>query len=248
VGQNIYDDESFFAAYALLPRSVDGLGAAPEWPTLRSMLPAIDGGRVLDLGCGYGWFCRWALEQGADRVVGVDLSERMLTKARASTSDARIEFERLDLDEIELPTAAFDLVYSSLTLHYVSDLSRLVEQIHACLTDRGVFVFSIEHPIFTAPTSPRFVTDDDGIAWRLDRYLDEGPRTTDWLAPGVVKQHRTTATYVGALIDAGFGLTHLVEWGPSADDIAEHPDWAHEVERPPFLLVGARRIWEDPNR
>ena len=62
--QNIYDDESFFAAYAQLPRSVDGLDGAGEWPRLRTLLPPIEGARVLDLGCGYGWFCRWAREAG----------------------------------------------------------------------------------------------------------------------------------------------------------------------------------------
>ena len=63
--QNIYDNEEFFAGYSRLPRSVEGLDGAPEWPALRAMLPELRGRRVLDLGCGFGWFCRWAREQGA---------------------------------------------------------------------------------------------------------------------------------------------------------------------------------------
>ena len=58
--QNIYDNESFFAVYSRLPRSVEGLDGAPEWPTLRAMLPEVSGRRAVDLGCGSGWFCRWA--------------------------------------------------------------------------------------------------------------------------------------------------------------------------------------------
>jgi 2-polyprenyl-3-methyl-5-hydroxy-6-metoxy-1,4-benzoquinol methylase len=61
--QNIYDDEVFFVGYSQLPRSIHGLDGAPEWPALRSMLPAFAGHRVLDLGCGFGWFSRWAREQ-----------------------------------------------------------------------------------------------------------------------------------------------------------------------------------------
>ena len=76
--QNIYDDEEFFAGYSRLRRSVEGLDGAPEWPALRALLPNLSGLKVLDLGCGFGWFCRWARQQGAARVLGIDVSERML--------------------------------------------------------------------------------------------------------------------------------------------------------------------------
>ena len=70
--QNIYDDPGFFAAYRQLRRSVEGLAGAPEWPSLRALLPDLTGLRVVDLGCGFGWFCRWARESGAAHVVGLD--------------------------------------------------------------------------------------------------------------------------------------------------------------------------------
>ena len=88
--QNIYDDPDFHAAYLRLPRSVAGLEGAPEWPNLRAMLPPIPGARVLDIGCGLGWFSRWARQAGAASVLGVDISARMLTGARAATADAAI--------------------------------------------------------------------------------------------------------------------------------------------------------------
>ena len=78
-------------------------------------------------------------------------------------------------------------------------------------------------------------------AWPVTGYLDEGPRSTDWLAKGVIKQHRTIATYVNLLIGEGLALSHLGEWGPSADQVAAHPEWANERQRPPFLLVACRR-------
>src|SRR5229473_805439 len=114
MAQNIYDNEEFFAGYARLPRSVQGLGGAPEWPSLRALLPNLRGAKVLDLGCGYGWFCRWAREAGASTVLGIDVSEKMLARARADTADAVIDYQRADLESVELPREAFDLVYSSL--------------------------------------------------------------------------------------------------------------------------------------
>jgi hypothetical protein len=55
-----------------------------------------------------------------------------------------------------------------------------------------------------------------------------------------VKYHRTVASYVNSLLAQGFHLVRLEEWGPNQEQIAEHPEWADEVHRPPFLLLAAR--------
>ena len=85
--QNIYDRPEFFDGYSRMDRSVRGLDGAPEWPAMRALLPDLRDKRILDLGCGFGWFARWAVEQGAASVLGVDLSENMLARARAETAD-----------------------------------------------------------------------------------------------------------------------------------------------------------------
>jgi hypothetical protein len=83
---------------------------------------------------------------------------------------------------------------------------------------------------------------DDGCEiWPVRRYSVEGERRTDWFANGVVKYHRTLATTINALIDAGFTLRRLEEFAPSARQIAERPELASEVERPMFALVVADR-------
>jgi SAM-dependent methyltransferase len=242
VTQNIYDDEKFFAGYSSLGRSVEGLAGAAEWPALQALLPDLRGRKVLDLGCGFGWFCRFAREQGAARVLGLDVSEKMLERARATTSDSAITYVRADLECLDLPEDAFDLAYSSLALHYIVDLAGLLTKVRWALTQGGKLVFSAEHPIFTAPARPQWSVGADGHkTWPVDGYLIEGPRRTDWLAEGVVKQHRTIATYLNLLIDRGFAITHVEEWGPTDDQIAAKPALADERQRPMFLLIAARR-------
>lgn len=197
---------------------------------------------MLDLGCGFGWFCRWARERGAASVLGVDVSERMLARAKAETHDAAISYVRADLERFAIPRGAFDLAYSALALHYVENLEALLAGVHSGLVPGGRLVFSVEHPIFTAPANPGWSVDAAGHAtWPVDRYLDEGPRSTDWLARGVIKQHRTIGTYVNLLIRTGFAISHLDEWGPSEEQVASRPDWARERQRPPFLLVACSR-------
>jgi SAM-dependent methyltransferase len=225
-----------------LGRSVDGLDGAAEWPALQALLPDVRGLRVLDLGCGFGWFCRWARAQGAAQVLGLDVSERMLERARASTQDPAITYERADLERVELPAASFELVYSSLALHYLEALERLLAAVHRALVPGGRLVFSVEHPIYTAPADPRWTTDAAGRkTWPIDGYLVEGPRSTDWLAKGVIKQHRTLATYLTLLLREGFTIAHVEEWGPTDAQIAARPALADERQRPAFLLVSARR-------
>lgn len=242
MAQNIYDDPTFFAGYSALPRSVEGLAAAPEWPALRALLPDMNGLRVVDLGCGFGWFCRFARGAGAARVVGLDLSERMLDRARGETRDDAITYQRADLEHLELPQAAFDLAYSSLALHYVEDLGRLFATVHRALVPGARFVFSIEHPIFMASRRPGWITDAEGRkSWPVDSYLMEGPRRTDWLADGVLKYHRTLGTTLNLLIRNGFAIRHVEDFGPSEAEIAARPDLAEERERPMFLLVAADR-------
>ncbi|MDX8508064.1 methyltransferase domain-containing protein [Mesorhizobium captivum] len=242
MAQNIYDQADFFEGYSRLDRSVEGLDGAPEWPVMRAMLPEVDGLGIVDLGCGFGWFCRWVRAHGAREVLGLDLSEKMLARARAAGSDAAITYERADLDELSMPKARFDLAYSSLALHYVGDVSRLFATIYQALVPGGFFVFSTEHPIYMAPTNPGWSVDAAGKKkWPVDQYLVEGPRTTDWFTKGVVKHHRTIGTTLNSLIQAGFAIGHVEEFRPTKAQIAARPELAEELERPMFLLVQARR-------
>ncbi|CAN5766024.1 class I SAM-dependent methyltransferase [soil metagenome] len=240
--QNIYDDPDFLAGYVTLDRQVHGLDGAAEWPVLRSLLPDVAGRRVVDLGCGFGWFSRWAAKNGAAAVLGVDVSTKMLERARAETSSPTVEYRCIDLDLLDLAPRSTDIVFSSLSLHYVRSLGRLLSMVSRSTTPGGSIVFSVEHPIFSAPTTQDFETSDHGDRiWPLANYLVEGERVTSWFVDGVVKEHRTVATYVNTVIDAGFVLDRIVEWGPTADDVESSPELADDLHRPGFLLLRATR-------
>ena len=88
--ENKYDDEKFFNQYSQMSRSVNGLKGAGEWHVLKKMLPDFKGKRVLDLGCGFGWHCQYAIEHGAEHALGIDISEKMLKEARKRNHSPRI--------------------------------------------------------------------------------------------------------------------------------------------------------------
>lgn len=242
MAQNIYDRPDFFAGYSALTRSTRGLDGAAEWPAVRALLPDLTGKRVLDLGCGFGWFARWARAHGAAQVHAFDLSERMIARARAETDDAHIVYEIADLETLALSAAAFDFAYSSLAFHYLADFGSIARRIHAALMPGSSFVFTIEHPIYMAPGAPAWTADAEGKrSWALNSYALEGRRQTNWLAEGVVKHHRTLATTINALIASGFVLSKIEEWSPSSEALKTNPDLQDEIERPMFLLIAAIR-------
>ncbi|MGR9212470.1 class I SAM-dependent methyltransferase [Rhizobium leguminosarum] len=242
MAQNIYDRPEFFAGYSGMRRSVHGLDGASEWPAVRALLPDLAGKRIVDLGCGFGWFSRFAVSQGAASVLALDISEKMIARARADTAETVITYEIADLEHLRLAQASFDFAYSSLALHYIEDFAGLVATVHRALLPGSQFVFTIEHPIFMAPTNPAWAADAEGRRiWPLDRYSVEGPRTTDWLAKGVVKQHRKLGTTLNTLIAAGFAIRHVEEWSPNEDELHDNPDWAEELDRPMFLLISVQR-------
>lgn len=274
--QNIYDNAAFFASYKKLARSQHGLDGVPEWPCLRDMILSepIEGKSLLDLGCGYGWMCRWARREGAAQITGMDVSTKMIAQAReidgvdvftngggeGKPKHASIAYEVRDLETVQLDRGAYDVVYSSLTFHYLENLSRLFEQVRACFGPAGGrFVFSVEHPTRTASLGFEAEwkkMEKDGVEhaiWPLHSYNVEGMRMTEWLGvDGVRKYHRNIETYVSLLIGCGFVLTGLKEWAPSTQDIASqsswvpgsnnahaHPDWVDVRDRPYFLFISA---------
>lgn len=242
--ENKYDDEAFFAEYSRFPRSVEGLSAAGEWHELKKLLPDFRGKRVLDIGCGFGWHCIYAAEQGAASVLGTDISEKMLSVAREKTALPNVEYRRLAMEDLDFPPASFDVVLSSLAFHYTPDFGDVCRRVARCLAPGGDFVFSVEHPVFTAYGTQDWSYDPAGGRdhWPVDRYFEEGVRDAVFLGEHVVKYHKTLTTYLNTLLRTGFSITGLVEPQPDPALLDTVPGMRDELRRPMMLLVAAVKL------
>ena len=240
--ENKYDDSVFFEKYAQMSRSVQGLDGAGEWYALKQLLPDFNGRRVLDLGCGYGWHCMYAVQNGAASVLGIDISEKMLETAQCKNADPRISYCRAAMEDLNFEKESFDIVISSLAFRYVKDFEPLVKNIYRWLTPGGQFVFSAEHPVFTAQGSQDWYYDNDGniLHFPVDNYYYEGKREAVFLGEKVTKYHRTLTTYIDTLLRCGFTLKRLVEPAPP-ENMLDLPGMKDEMRRPMMLLVAAQK-------
>lgn len=241
--ENKYDNPSFFDQYKKMLRSQLGLEGAGEWHALKRMLPDFKGKNVLDLGCGFGWHCRYAIENGAKSVIGIDLSEKMLTKAKEINNLEGIQYERKALEDLSYPEHTFDSILSSLTLHYVESFDILARNIYQWLTSGGHFIFSVEHPVFTAEGSQDWIYDKDGqkTCWPVDRYFIEGKRNTTFLGENVIKYHRTLTSYLNTLLKQGFKIKEITEPEPDSKMLKEIPEMKDELRRPMMLLISVEK-------
>ncbi|MBQ8095253.1 MAG: class I SAM-dependent methyltransferase [Clostridia bacterium] len=230
---NQYDVPDFFAAYAQMSRSMYGLSCAGEWHQFEKLFPALSGLKVLDLGCGYGWHCKYAVDHGALHVTGIDQSRLMIDEAIHRNPDKRIEYRVCSLLDFDYPEEAYDLVISNLVLHYVKNLDTVYERIFKTLQSGGAFLMNIEHPTFTSGVNQQFSSDG---SWPVHQYFYSGKRQTMFLGHRVTKYHHTLTQILMGLIQAGFRLTAVEEAMPPET-------WRHampeEYNRPMMLLVRA---------
>lgn len=239
--ENKYDDEVFFEKYGRMERSRNGLTAAGEWETLKKLLPDFRGKRMLDLGCGYGWHCIYAAEHGASAVVGIDISRRMLEVARAKTSFPQVRYRCVAMEDMEFDEGSFDVVLSSLALHYIEDFEPVVRKVHRFLKPGGSFLFSVEHPVFTAYGTQDWYYGENGeiLHFPVDNYYYEGKRVAHFLGENVIKYHRTLTTYLNGLLANGFQINSVVEPQPPERLMETVPGMKDEMRRPMMLIVSA---------
>ena len=110
-----------------------------------------DGSRVLDVGCGAGRTSIPLAEQGFE-VVGIDLSQTMVTVARqqAELAGVEIDFQTMDATDLQFPPASFDVVLFSYNgvelLPGRTGKIRALEEFGRVLKEEGIFLFTSHSP------------------------------------------------------------------------------------------------------
>ena len=225
--------EAFGSDYA---RAIEtnAWNAGYERPSTVALLPDVRGLKVLDAGCGPGIYAEYLTRSGA-LVTAVDVSPAMVALAKERVSSLA-DVQHWDLANCPLPfrDSAFDVVLSSLTIHYILDLDKLFGEFFRLLQPGGCFVFSTHHPIAD------YASHSDGNYYSTELVEEE------WNTVGrpvkVRFYRRPMSALFGALLAANFSIETISEGRPSEDCRTKHPEaFKRLTSKPGFLFVRARK-------
>ena len=206
-----------------------------ERPAMLALLPPLEGLRILDAGCGSGWYAERLIERGA-RLDAIDASAAMVDFARARLEkNGLLETAKLQVadlsDRLPFDDDVFDGIVSPLVLHYMRDWRPALREMRRALKGGGWLQLSTHHP---AADAERFQTSD---YFQTEHIVDEW----DWV--GKVEFFRRSLTeIVDSIVESGFVIDRVVEPVPTKEFKAEKPDsWKRLMNQPEFLIVVAHK-------
>ena len=240
-GPQFFDDEQIFATYRQRRTNAASANQTLEWPIFRELVGAVQGLRILDLGCGDAAFGLDALTQGCASYLGIEGSQKMAAAGNETLTGTAGHVIHASMESWQYPLNQFDLVISRMALHYVVDITALFAQVYAALTAGGRFVFSIEHPVITSCSAARPDGEGKRQGWLVDDYFITGPRLVKWLGGEVIKVHHTVEDYFRALQEAGFAVTALRESHPQRAFFTDENEYARRQRIPLMLFLTGQR-------
>jgi len=243
------DWNRFAGTYQALREESGTANELIEIPAMLGLIGDVDNKRVLDAGCGFGYYSILLAKKGAI-VTGIDLSEKMIELAEKNAVEASVEcqFFVCDMQDLSMfSSGAFDLVTSSLAVSYLDNLGRAFSEIFRVLESGGTFTFSEIHPILP---KGEWEKDREGrrLHRNLDNYFERSIEIQRWRTRDgktiieTSARHRTVQDYFDALVGAGFTVERLVEPEPIDEGKAINKEAYLSAKRIPiFILFKARK-------
>ena len=244
--QNIYDNDKFYENFKTQRSSEINFNDVIETPIITKMLPNLEGKKILDVGCGMGQHAMQYAKSGASSVLGIDISEKMLSYARENNSAENITYKKMAFEDLENLHDTFDVITSSLAFDYVEDFGKLMKRIYAMLNESGFCVFSMSHPISTAYDGvyDRYTRTENGerLYANLHNYGIEGLRRIHWVADVYAVYHRTFSTLINDLSSAGFIIEECQESKLPEEIRQKYPDkFGGVIHQPDFIFFRCRK-------
>lgn len=223
-----------------------------ERPAIFGNLPNLHGKDVLCLGCGSGEEFGCIKSLGAKKIIGIDISKKLIAIAKKDYPefDSRV----MNAENLDFPKESFDLVFSSLTMHYLEGWLPTLKSVNKVLRQDGIFIFSMTHPFFSAIQKK----EDERIKSRIFGYKDfkntadieiYGDYLNSYRLDAFVSKELTVSNYhrpfsiiIKEFIESGFELIDLVE--PKAQDESKdkyYKFWAIHQKIPEFIVFKLKK-------
>jgi ubiquinone/menaquinone biosynthesis C-methylase UbiE len=213
---------------------------------LMGMLGDLTGKAVVDLACGEGYYTRRLRQQGAAKVLGVDLSERMIELARAQEAEKPLGIEHLvaDCRNLALPDQ-YDVAVAAYLLNYAQnreELGAMCRSLGRCLKPGGRFVTVNSNPSLDFRSAPSYrkygFETSTGNDWREGApvtwtfYLEDGPFDIE-------NYYLDVAMHEEAFRSAGFRkiVWHQPRLSPEGEAAYGRDFWRTFLDKPPVIFI-----------
>jgi 2-polyprenyl-3-methyl-5-hydroxy-6-metoxy-1,4-benzoquinol methylase len=204
----------------------------------------VRGLRLMDIGCGSGYFAREMARAGAN-VTGTDVAPQMIEQARRQELESPLGIDFRVVDAADLAESfrarSFDIVTSCCALQDMPDIPRVLRAVREILTPGGRFVPSVVHPCADTPFR-EWERDATGRKrWLcIDRYFDREVIENRWLGWPyeftTFARHLTLEDWFTMILDARFSIRALSEPRPTEQTLREYPD-LEDAARVPYYLI-----------
>jgi ubiquinone/menaquinone biosynthesis C-methylase UbiE len=190
-----------------------------EVPAMIKMIGPVRSKSVLDIGCGFGDHVRFLSKKNPKKIVGFDLSKELIDLAK-SLKIKNAEFFVWDMNKkFKFKDSSFDIVYSSLAIHYAKDIDKFFKEVKRVLKKGGLFVFSTGHPIFNLINQSNNhligVRKTSGQRHIFGNYFDESLKLSDLGPMGkFVLRNFTFETLINTGLKNGFELVDYKDAKP----------------------------------
>jgi SAM-dependent methyltransferase len=219
-----------------------------EKPAMYSLLPNLEGKKVLCIGCGSGEECGYIKKQGAlVEVLGIDNAPGLIEAAKYTYPDC--QFEVMDLTRLDFADGSFDFVYSSLAIHYAKDWKAVFTKVNKILKENGEFLFSVHHPIKWGAHTERS-SDQNSFLMGYSKNKKTGGYQIygDYLNSREIEDklfnkinikywHYSISDILRQFRSAGFILEDMVEPKPLESVRNTHPDFWEVYSKIPIFLI-----------
>jgi len=231
-------------------------------PALKQMIGNVEGKKVLDIGCGEGYFSRFFARAGAE-VTGIDISEGLIRGAveEEERNPLGVKYFVADAANLNmLESESFDVAFCYMALMDIQDYEGVMSEASRILKTGGRFVVLMEHPCFTAfrvldgkvvsgwETHTREDGSKEHLYYWIDDYFRRHSYTFEWkhdrLPSSFVTTgfHRTLSDYVNALTKHGLVITRFDEPQPMEEGVRVHPPMKKHYRVPQSIAIEATKI------
>ncbi|MFN3604934.1 MAG: class I SAM-dependent methyltransferase [Leptonema sp. (in: bacteria)] len=228
-------------------------------PNLLKKLGEIKNKKILDLGCGQGFFCRILAKYHA-QVVGIDLSKKLIELAKKYQQN-QIQYYVANSENLSfLDSNSFDFVISILSVNNIKNITKTFGEVYKILKRKGKFIFVTIHPCFRIPRQTHWGYDENQkIQYRrIDRYLSEmeipiitHPGKIRTKNPNLLKDqdyslmfHRPLQNLFKEITKNQFLVSDLEEWCSNKISIGKRAKTENRARKeiPLFLMLEAIKL------